>query len=138
MRLNPHTVALRAVSSTTRFERRRDDASDRRREWSSRETSTSVVMRPDDAARVEDVDTRRAVEVVKAKMKIIDDGVEAARALKRMAEETRARRGFSSMFARRKDDPETAGLSEPAVIARRRGVRAGRSSDASDRDLGAR
>ena len=37
-------------------------------------------MRPDDAARVEDVDTRRAVEVVKAKMKIIDDGVEAARA----------------------------------------------------------
>ena len=70
-------------------------------------------MRPDDAARVEDVDTRRAVEVVKAKMKIIDDGVEAARALKRMAEETRARvEELSSMFARRKDDPETAGLSE--------------------------
>ena len=60
-----------------------------------------------------------AVEVVKAKMKIIDDGVEAARALKRMAEETRARvEELSSMFARRKDDPETAGLSELEKLLR--------------------
>ena len=122
-------------------ERRRDDASDRRRGWSSRETSTSVVMRPDDAARVEDVDTRRAVEVVKAKMKIIDDGVEAARALKRMAEETRTRvEELSSMFARRKDDPETAGLSELEKLLRdareasEPGARATRAIETLERD----
>lgn len=140
-RLNPHINAFDAEPSTTRARYREATRRTAEQGCRSRETSTSVVMRPQDDALVEDVDTRRAVEVVKAKMKVIDDGVEKARALKRMAEETRACvEELSLMFARRRDDPETAGLSELEKLLRdareasEPGARATRAIETLERD----